>query len=88
MTRRLMSLNLPAALARYDATNEAHTRRSIERWSGSVAAILEALAVGPPVLTDTTRGSPVKGRVIYNSDDGQLNVGDGTNWTLPDGTTT
>ena len=28
------------------------------------------------------------GRVIFNSDDGQLNIDDGTNWTLPDGTTT
>lgn len=28
------------------------------------------------------------GRIIFNTDDGQLNVDDGTNWTLPDGTTT
>jgi len=28
------------------------------------------------------------GRVIFNTDDGQLNIDDGANWTLPDGTTT
>ena len=42
-----------------------------------------------PTKTDTTRGSPgQKGRIIFNDDDGKLNVDDGTNWTLPDGTTT
>jgi len=25
---------------------------------------------------------------IFNTDDGQLNIDDGTNWTLPDGSTT
>jgi hypothetical protein len=41
------------------------------------------------VLTDATRGSAgTAGQVIFNSDDGQLNIDDGTNWTLPDGTTT
>lgn len=41
------------------------------------------------VFTDATRpAAGVAGRVIFNSDDGQLNVDDGTNWTLPDGTTT
>ena len=42
-----------------------------------------------PVLTDGQRGSAGNvGRVIFNSTDGQLNIDDGTNWTLPDGTTT
>lgn len=42
-----------------------------------------------PVLTDASRGDPgQEGRVIFNSDDGQLNIDDGTNWTLPDGSTT
>lgn len=42
-----------------------------------------------PVLTDGTRGAAGNaGRVIFNSTDGQLNIDDGTNWTLPDGTTT
>ena len=40
-------------------------------------------------LADNTRGVAGKpGRVIFNTDDGQLNIDDGTNWTLPDGTTT
>lgn len=39
--------------------------------------------------TDATRPSAgTAGRVIFNSDDGKLNIDDGTNWTLPDGTTT
>jgi len=39
--------------------------------------------------TDATRGSAgTAGRVIFNSDDGNLNIDDGTNWILPDGTTT
>ena len=42
-----------------------------------------------PVKTDATRGAAGEaGRVVFNSDDGKLNVDDGTNWTLPDGTTT
>ena len=42
-----------------------------------------------PSYTDTTRPSPgTAGKVIFNTDDGQLNIDDGTNWTLPDGTTT
>lgn len=41
------------------------------------------------ILTDATRGAAgTKGRVIFNDDDGQLNIDDGTDWTLPDGTTT
>ncbi len=41
------------------------------------------------VKTDASRGSAGnEGIVIFNSDDGQLNIDDGTNWTLPDGTTT
>ena len=30
----------------------------------------------------------VQGRVFFNSDDGNLNIDDGTNWILPDGTIT
>lgn len=41
------------------------------------------------VYTDATRPSAgIAGRVIFNSDDGQLNIDNGTNWTLPDGTIT
>ena len=41
--------------------------------------------------TYTNAGRPAAGNagtVIFNTDDGQLNIDDGTNWTLPDGTTT
>jgi len=39
--------------------------------------------------TDSNRGAAgTAGRIIFNTDDGQLNIDDGTNWTLPDGTTT
>lgn len=42
-----------------------------------------------PVLTDGTRpAAGTAGRIFFNSTDGQLNIDDGTNWTLPDGTTT
>jgi hypothetical protein len=45
---------------------------------------------GVRVFTDATRPNPGKkvGRVIFNSDDGQLNIDNGTVWTLPDGTAT
>lgn len=46
-------------------------------------------AVVFPSYTDGTRpAAGVAGRVIFNTDDGQLNIDDGSNWTLPDGTTT
>jgi len=39
--------------------------------------------------TDAQRPSAgTAGLIIFNTDDGQLNIDDGTNWTLPDGTTT
>lgn len=42
-----------------------------------------------PVKTDATRGDPGNiGRMIFNVDDGMINVDDGLNWTLPDGTIT
>jgi len=42
-----------------------------------------------PVLTDGTRpAAGTAGRMFFNSTDGQLNIDNGTNWTLPDGTTT
>lgn len=42
-----------------------------------------------PSYTDSLRPTAgVAGRIIFNTDDGQLNVDDGTSWTLPDGTST
>ncbi len=47
-------------------------------------------AVNTVSYSDSTR--PItklsKGDIIYNTDDGQLNVWDGAQWTLPDGTAT
>lgn len=42
-----------------------------------------------PSGTDASRGSAGNaGRMFFNTDDGQINISDGTNWTLPDGTST
>lgn len=42
-----------------------------------------------PRNTDANRGAAGEaGRVIFNTDDGQMNIDDGTNWTLPDGSVT
>lgn len=54
---------------------------------GDHADLLDSLQL--PVVTDATRGSAgTAGRIVFNSDDGNLNIDDGTNWILPDGTTT
>lgn len=42
-----------------------------------------------PVKSDATRGAAgTAGRIIFNTTDGNLNIDNGTNWILPDGTTT
>lgn len=62
-------------------------RKRLASVVGDHADTLDGLNV--PTFTDATRGAAgTKGRVIFNEDDGQLNIDDGTNWTLPDGTTT
>jgi hypothetical protein len=39
------------------------------------------------VYTSGSRPSPgIAGRLVFNTDDGKINVDDGTNWTWPDGT--
>jgi len=44
---------------------------------------------GLPVFTDGTRpAAGTAGRVIMNTDDGNLNIDNGANWILPDGTVT
>jgi len=41
------------------------------------------------LFTDATRGAAgTAGRIIFNSTDANLNIDDGTNWILPDGTVT
>lgn len=50
---------------------------------------LRVILTAVPVKTNATRGAAgTAGRIIFNSDDGNLNIDDGTNWILPDGTTT
>ena len=45
--------------------------------------------VNARVFNDATRPLPGDvGRIIFNTDDGQLNIDDGLTWTLPDGTST
>jgi hypothetical protein len=60
--------------------------------SNTPANVLRLRADGTvqlPTFTNATRpAAGTAGRIIFNSDDGQLNIDDGTNWTLPDGTTT
>lgn len=42
-----------------------------------------------PTYTDVTRPDPeAAGAMIFNTDDGQINVSNGVNWTLSDGTIT
>lgn len=62
----------------------------------SVAGVVELDFFNNPVKqfvaesrTNANRGAAgTTGRIIFNTDDGQLNIDDGTNWTLPDGTVT
>ena len=62
-------------------------RMAWAKWFFKVFKILSGLHV--PVFTDATRGSAGNtGRVIFNSDDGMLNIDSGSDWTLPDGTVT
>jgi hypothetical protein len=42
-----------------------------------------------PTLSDAGRpAAGTAGRLFFNTTDGNLNIDDGTNWILPDGTTT
>ena len=46
-------------------------------------------ALKPPVFNDSNRPDATRGiLVIYNTDDGNLNISNGVNWILPDGTPT
>ena len=63
------------------------TRKEWADWFNKVYLVLSAMQV--PVKSDATRGDPGDaGRVVFNVDDGNTNLDDGTNWILPDGTTT
>jgi hypothetical protein len=62
-------------------------RKQLVNLTADHADLLNGLQL--PVYTDASRGAAgTEGRVIFNSDDGSLNIDDGTDWTLPDGTIT
>jgi len=74
---------------RYDRENEAQFRRQIEQWALAIAGALERFQESVPVGSDATRGDPgIPGRVIFNLDDDNLNIDNGTNWILPNDTIT
>jgi len=55
--------------------------------NGFKTAATKSITFG--VFTDANRGAAGNaGRVIFNTTDGNLNIDNGTNWILPDGTTT
>lgn len=63
------------------------TRKEWADWFNKVYLVLSQLQI--PVKTDATRDSPGSaGKVIFNVDDGVMNVDDGSQWTLADGTPT
>ena len=63
------------------------TDKSLNDWLFKIYQILNTLEI--PQKTDDTRGDPGSpGRLIFNTDDSNLNVDTGTNWILPDGSTT
>lgn len=77
----------PTPSPRYDAGNEAQFRAQVSRVVEEVMARLEGGVV--PTYTDATRPPAGRaGRVIFNSDDGTLNIDTGADWVLPDGTVT
>jgi hypothetical protein len=61
-----------------------------KEWADWYFKIFQIISDGQaPVKTDSTRGDAGQaGRVIFNSDDGNLNIDTGTDWILPDGTIT
>jgi len=76
-----------------DARNPHETafRRAVEQWCAEVVEVLRQVADGVDVMDDTTRPTPTAydtGRMIFNTDDGQLNIWNGSDWTLPDGSVT
>ncbi len=70
--------------------NESDRSFAIDTNNGTnLLVVSEDGTVQLRTLTDATRPSPGgAGRIIYNSDDGNINIDNGTNWILPDGTVT
>jgi len=71
-------------LLRYSAA--ASTAMAIDLTTGEISMSVPITLYN---RTDANRGAAgTAGRIIFNTDDGKLNIDDGTNWTLPDGSTT
>jgi len=69
-----------------------HAELEDDCWSiarGGNITMLDQKMMQFGTYTDAQRpAAGTAGRIIFNTDDGQLNIDDGTNWTLPDGTIT
>jgi len=73
----------------YSRSNETEFRRQLERYLNDLVAMITRQDMRQPITTDATRGGPgIPGRVLFNIDDQNLNIDDGQNWILPNGTTT
>lgn len=56
--------------------------RNLERFNSDADLVVQSYTDGTRPVAGTA------GRIIFNTTDGQLNIDNGTNWTLPDGTVT
>lgn len=81
--QRFNKASFPTPGERYDPRNEAHFR-------AAVAQAVESMLNPIPEYSDATRptAGPQDPLIIFNTDDGNLNIDNGTAWILPDGTTT
>lgn len=82
--------SLPSPGESYDVRNESAFRRAVSNVLSRIAQEIGNVNEMPS-FSDADRpgaGDVTAGTVIWNTDDSQLNISDGTNWTLPDGTTT
>lgn len=81
---RIAKPTVPSPSRYYDPGNEAAFRQIFDRFASNVVTALGSIF---PKVTDATRPAPgTAGRVVFNVDDGNLNIDDGTDWILPDGT--
>ena len=68
---------------------EEDAARNWRRMQERIDELESQLTIIIKVYSDATRPSPGNvPQVIYNTDDGNLNIDNGTNWILPDGTVT
>lgn len=85
--------SFPFTPATYTPRNETEFRRIVRLAIQDIMerSVRQGGLFALPNFSDSDRpgaGSVDPGTAIWNTDDAQLNISDGTNWTLPDGTTT